>query len=285
MVELPLVYLFSATTLIAVAVLLQRVKAAEVEVERLRSELSGRAAPEAEDAPLLESETRALYLSPVSVILAECELARGEGRMDARLETIERCARRVADLLERQRLPGDTLRRETRELDPSACVRAAIGTFAGLALERGVKVHVMTEETPRVRAVPALLAHALRNLVRAAVEAAPRGCGDVTVATGVLPPEGEPEHVAVAVADDGPGIEPARLIRILAGAGAADDAPPRPEELAYSIVHAVAIAMGARFVVDSAPGAGTRATLKLPLVRAQQKRSTARVEPALAGST
>lgn len=258
-----------AASLLAVAVVVLRLRTVERELRRAKGGSGGEPpapAPRPEET-LAAPEARALFWSPLSVILVQCGLAREAGDAERRIGIIERHACRLRDLLEMQRLPGFDVVGEKRDLDATALVRAAVDVHAGLALERGVKVHVLTEATPPLRTSPALASHALRHLVRAAVESAPRGTGDVTVATGLLPLEGEPTHVAFAVADDGPGIEPARLARLMDPA-ASGGAPPRAFELSYAIVDAVAIALDAEFTVDSRPGQGTRATLKVPLVRA-----------------
>ena len=208
-----------------------------------------------------------MLVTPLTAILAQCELARGQRRMNKRLEAVEREALRMRDIL--ARLPGADrkIEEELEEVDGEATMRAAVDSYSGLSLDRDVKVHIVAEPAPHVVANARLLNRALRHLVRTAISSAPPRKGDVTAAVGLLPVDGEPTHLAFAVADDGPGIETARLVRIL-DPSIEEDAEPTAEELAYSVVYALARAMGAQFAMHSAPGTGTRATIKIPLDRA-----------------
>jgi signal transduction histidine kinase len=290
-------FLFAATALLVIAVLFRRLRALEAEVEAASD-------PESEpdlDAPVREAPpsphaavpTHAamqshaavqshavpadalpladLLLSPVTVILGQCELARADGGPIARLDVIERHARRVADLLRRPeaaamtspearapRAPVGPVSPDARLLEPGACVREAIDSHAELAQERGVNVHLDVDDTPAIRANPFLVGHALRHLVRASIEAAPRRTGDVTVAVGEI--DGE---VLFAVADDGPGLGAEQLAAIFDPA-MRSDASWGTESLAYAVVHAVTQALGATLLLDTAPDAGTRATIRMP---------------------
>ncbi len=266
--------LFLAAVLLAVGLLLRRVGTLEKE-----------AAPEAPPAETRrvsgvdsDTDTWALLVTPLTAILHQCELARGQRKMDGRLEEVEKHAARMRDLL--ARLPGADRRieEELEEVDPEGAMRSAVDSYSGLSLDRDVKVHLVVEPAPVVVANARLLHRALRHLVRTALTSAVPRKGDVTAAVGLLPVEGEPTHLAFAVADDGPGIETARLVRIL-DPSIEEETQPTAEELAYSVVYALARAMGAQFAMDSAPGTGTRATIKIPLDRAalQQLRERSKV--------
>jgi signal transduction histidine kinase len=263
MVDPTLEFLFLAAVLLAVGILLRRVDTLE----------KGAAPPEERPLPPsvdADTDTWALLVAPLGAILHQCELARGQRQMDVRMETVEKHAVRMRDLL--TRLPGAErkIQEELEEVDPEATMRAAIDSYAGLALDREVKVHLIVEPVPEVVANARLLQRALRHLVRTAITSSPPRRGDVTAAVGLLPVEGEPSHLALAVADDGPGIEPARLVRIL-DPSIEEETQPTAEELAYSVVYALARAMGAQFTMTSAPGTGTRTTIKIPLDRAALK--------------
>ena len=234
-------------------------------------------------ANMLIGELCHMVISPLTVILGQCELARAQAPGDRRLETVERQARRIADVIERHRGFAPAQRSEIREIDPAAVARAVVASVAPLAEERQVRIHEMLDELPPIRANPFLLGHALRHLLRAGVEAAPKGVGDVTLAVGLLPVDGDPAHVAFAVANDGPGMEPDQLPHVF---------HPFPTEneswrgggFSYAIVYAIARAMGGDLLVESAPGAGTRATLKVPLSRPADVPEV-RAEPAAAATT
>ena len=260
-------FMFLVGTLLSLGIMLRRLRQVETELrERRDRERATAAAPvEAESSLKLEGETRALLVSSLTVILGQCELARGQARPDARLlHVIERQARRLWELLERNPAPVPRTALDERVIEPAACARAAVDTHAGLALERDVNVHLMLDPTPKVFANASLLSKALRQLVRAAIVSAPPGRGDVTVAVGLLPAAGEATHVGFAVADDGAGYDPLDLAQILEPPPGREADPGSPE-FAYALVRALARTMGAGFVMDSAPGAGTRATLKVAL--------------------
>ena len=277
-------FLFIVTVLLTIGLLLRRIGQLEggeaVGKKAARPRPGG--PPPGGGAVDADTDTWALLVAPLSAILAQCELARGQRRMDARLEAIEINAIRMRDLL--ARLPGADrkLQEEQEAVDPEACMRAAVDSYSGLALDRDVRVHVTIEPAPAIVTNARLLSRALRHLVRTAITSVPPRKGDVTAAVGLLPVEGEPTHVAFAVADDGPGIEPARLVRIL-DPSIEEETEPTAEELAYSVVYALARAMGAHFALDSAPGTGTRATLMVPLDRAALKRARAGTGIASAG--
>ncbi len=259
-------FLFLASVLLAVGLLLRR-------VDTLEKSSAQEAPPEDMPAvPAVDADTDAwaLLVTPLTAILGQCELARGQRKMDARLEEVEKHALRMRDLL--ARLPGADrkIEEELEEVDPEATMRAAVDSYSGLSIDRDVKVHIVSEPAPHVVTNARLLHRALRHLVRTALTSAQPRKGDVTAAVGLLPVEGEPTHLAFAVADDGPGIETARLVRIL-DPSIEEETEPTAEELAYSVVYALARAMGAQFAMDSAPGTGTRATIKIPLDRAALK--------------
>jgi len=263
--------LLAAVSTLAVAVLLRRVRQLEREARDPAAEEPVPPSPppahpgdaRAHRADLFAATYDMLY-SPLLVILGQCELARRDrsraGADDSfRMTIVERQARRMRDLLERQYRPGSAPAPEAgqRRLDPAACMRAAVDQWAGRALERGVRVHRVIESPPAVRCNPTMLRHALRHLVGAAVEAPTGGNGDVTVAVGEL--DGQ---AMFAVADDGPGLDAEQLANLFRPVELDQDGEAT---LSYAIVYALSHALGGSFVLDTAPGEGTRATLRLPL--------------------
>jgi two-component system OmpR family sensor kinase len=97
-------------------------------------------------------------------------------------------------------------------------------------------------------------------------------------------PPGTPVHVSVRVAgervrlevaDEGPGIEPEVAARAFERFFRGDPARTRASGgsgLGLSIVAAVAEAHSGRVSVETAPGAGTRFVVELPLAHAQAER-------------
>jgi signal transduction histidine kinase len=275
MVDPTLEFLFLAAVLLAVGILLRRVDALEKGAGDAHGARTGASPAEIRPAVDADTDTWALLVAPLSAILHQCELARGQRQMDVRMETVEKHAARMRDLL--ARLPGAErkIQEELEDVEPEATLAAAIESYSGLALDREVKVHMIAEPVPRVIANARLLQRSLRHLVRTAITSSPPSRGDVTAAVGLLPADGDPTHLAFAVADDGPGIEPARLVRIL-DPSIEEETQPTAEELAYSVVYALARAMGAQLTMTSAPGTGTRATIRIPLDRAALKQARER---------
>lgn len=260
MLDRGLEILFVATTLLALGILFRRLKKAEAELDQRRARADDPSQP-----LVLEGDNRSVVVSAMTAILGQCEAARGQSNPDGRLmQVIERQAQRVWDLLERYSMPTPPALEPVRPIIPEDLARAAIEAESALAQGRDVKVHLLVDETPPVKASAAVLANALQQLVRAAVLSAPEGRGDVTVAVGCLPPGAETTHVGFCIADDGPGFEPTQLLDILEppeGEQAEPGTPERCFALAYSLCRAMRIG----FVMDSAPGGGTRTTIKLPL--------------------
>jgi len=252
--------LFVATTLLALGILFRRLKKAEAELDQWRAKAKDPAQP-----LVLEGDNRTTVVSAMTAILGQCEMARGQASPDPRLlQVIERQAQRVWDLLERHSLPVSMPLEPVRPIIPEDLVRAAIEAESALAESRDVTIHLLVDETPPVKASAALLSNALQQLVRAAVMSAPRGKGDVTVAVGCLPPGGETTHVGFCVADDGHGFDPTSLLEILEPSEGEEAEPGTPER-SYALAYAMCRAMTIGFVMDSAPGGGTRTTIKLPL--------------------
>jgi signal transduction histidine kinase len=115
---------------------------------------------------------------------------------------------------------------------------------------------------PRVPADPLALRRVLENLVGNALDSlAGRSDGVVTLASeAVGPPEGR--TIRLSVTDNGPGMTRAQLDR------AFDDFHTTKEGgtgLGLSIVRRLALDLGGALRIETAPGAGTRAILELPL--------------------
>jgi len=253
-------------SLLAVAVALRRLQ----RVEREAAELRRRAKPRDTTREglaavgVLVGDMCHRVVGSLTVILGQCELARVSPSAEKRLQVIELETRKLATTVERYRLGCRTWRDAQSVVDPVAAARAAADAVARIAEERDVVVHAHYDDTPRVEVNPLLLSQALLFMLRLAIESAPQGRGDVTLAVGTLPVDGEGDQVAFGVADDGAGMEPGQLPATLHPFPVGAE-PEEPAALGYGTVQALARAMGATLVVDTAPGRGTRATLKLPV--------------------
>jgi two-component system C4-dicarboxylate transport sensor histidine kinase DctB len=123
-------------------------------------------------------------------------------------------------------------------------------------------VRAETTPLPRVPADPLALRRVLENLVGNALDSlAGRSDGVVTLASeAVGPPDGR--TIRLSVSDNGPGMTRAELDR------AFDDFHTTKEGgtgLGLSIVRRLALDLGGALRIETAPGAGTRAILELPL--------------------
>lgn len=146
-------------------------------------------------------------------------------------------------------------------IDINSVMDRAIGEISAVLEAKGSQVR--KRYAPHALVVwgdEVLLGQAFHNLLRNAAEAIPRA-GAVTVSTSVEISRGS-ESVAVKIADDGPGIPPHQMERLYQpfyttkseGTG-----------LGLSLARKYARAHGGDLSVKSRPGAGTEATVLLPV--------------------
>ena len=251
-----------ASALLAVGVALRRTRSAEVDSVVLRRELARQDEPLEEQEALaaiglMGSELCEMIISPLTVLLAQCELAQGCGESTPRLKTIEKQARRIASVVERHRGLAPSRRDDKVVIDPLVLADETLESLAVLAADRGVTIHRLYDDLPEFEGNLALWRKAIRHLVRAGIRAAPKGIGDVTLAVGEL--DGA---VVFCVADDGPGMDEHQrrsALRPFDGGSAT----LRSTGVSYAISAAIAEAIGAELALDSAPGSGTRASIKV----------------------
>jgi two-component system sensor histidine kinase HydH len=164
-----------------------------------------------------------------------------------------RLERLVADLLAyaRPRPP------ERQQVDVAALVRQAAGLLAEEAAATGARVAVAAPSGPvPVWADAGQLTQLLTNLLLNAIQATPAGG---TVWVEVTP---EKAAVAVTVADEGPGISPARAAQVFE---AFYTTRPKGTGLGLAICRRIAEAHGGRLRVEAHPGPGARLRLELPV--------------------
>ena len=257
-------FLLLLASLLAVFVAALRARAADEANRRTQQLLADRESGSAEDEALaaiglMTGDLCEEVIPPITVILGQCELMRAGGEAASpRMRTIEAQARRIARAVEHHR--GFAPNVSPTPLDARALAREAVLELEPVAQKAGVMLHPLFEDVPSVAGNPLLLKRALRQMVRTAIVAAgDSGMGDVTVAVGELD-----DGVGLCVADDGPGMDELQCQRVFAPA--ADDRKElRGTSANYALVQAIAGATGATLLLDTAPGEGTRATLRLPL--------------------
>ncbi len=172
----------------------------------------------------------------------------------------------INDILEVSRIEAGQAALHEAATDPRDVVAAAARMIADRAKAAGVRVSAFVDEN-----VPALLADAtklkqiLTNLLSNAVKFTPAG-GSVTVSAR-LAPDGD---LTIAVADTGIGIGREDLGRIMEPFTQADGCHARKYDgtgLGLPLARGLAELHGGSLSLDSEPGVGTTATLRLPARR------------------
>ena len=162
----------------------------------------------------------------------------------------------------------DTLARNYARLSPAAsperCDVNAVVAEVLQGSQGGARIQAqLAEGLPAVAVDRLMLRRALENLVGNAADAVagPEG-GTVTVSTERASHDGRGSVVRIHVADTGSGMSKAELDR------AFDDfytTKPGGTGLGLSIVRRLVLDLGGSLRIDTEPGAGTRATVEIPL--------------------
>jgi signal transduction histidine kinase len=177
------------------------------------------------------------------------------------LEEVEHLIRLVEDLLLFSRSAAALgPPRERVELEP--LVLEALETGARRAQGAGVTIRADSIEPAVVLGEAGALRRALANLVDNAIKYTPAG-GKVELS--LLVSDGQAQ---IVVRDTGIGIDAADAARIFDPFVRLDAARSRDEGgagLGLALVRAIVEAHGGTITVDSAPGAGSRFTVRMPL--------------------
>jgi heavy metal sensor kinase len=207
--------------------------------------------------------------TPLTALKGEMEVALRAARspeeyrrvLHSSLEEVEHLVRLVEDLLLFSRSAASLgPPRERVELEP--LVLEALESGARRAQGTGVTVFVDAIEPAAVLGDAGALRRALGNLVDNAVKYTPAG-GKVELS--LLAGEGQ---ARIVVRDTGIGIDPADAARIFDPFVRLDAARSRDAGgagLGLALVRAIVDAHGGAVAVDSAPGAGSCFTIRLPL--------------------
>ncbi len=235
----------------------RRAQTAAEEAAALKSQIVGIASHDLK-APLRAIRLRAAQLETSGAAPAEHAAALAQIRFDA-----DRMITLVRDLLDMSAAEGGhlTLTRAPAELN--AVVAEAIGPQRILALRKGVKLELTPAAHPLTLPVDAArLGQAVANLVDNAVKFTP-AAGGVRVTISQTE-----EEALVAVADDGPGLQPADFARMFQPFQTLSAAPTGGESstgLGLHIAREIVSRHGGRLEVDSQPGRGATFTIRVPL--------------------
>ena len=260
------------TDLAAVALEHDRLYAARA--ARREAELAARVAEEASHAKSLMLSTLSHELrTPLQAIVGFAELLRTldlpPARRDAALGHIDAAAHHVLDLvgdvLDLARLEARALPLAPGTVDLAALVHEVLDLLEPLAARRGIRVGTDLSATggPTACADPRRVRQVLINLVTNGVR---HNHVEGWVRVGAHEADRE---VVVTVVDGGPGIPAALAHRLFEpfaqlDGGAADDAGGG-SGLGLALVRGLVEAMAGTVAVESAPGAGTTATVRLPV--------------------
>jgi len=235
--------------------------AARSAIADLRDALSGRSYVE-EYVQTLAHELK----SPLAAIRGAAELLREPMPDDARARftgNVVEQAGRAQDLIDRM-LELTALERRaapdsTGPVDVDGLMHAVRDELAPIAARREVELQLDAGGVGAVAGDPFLLQRALSNLVRNAIDFAPRGSA---VEVGAR----DTGRVEITVRDRGPGLPPFAQARVFEKffSLARPDTGRRGTGLGLAFVREVAVLHGGAARLENQPGGGAVATLTLP---------------------
>lgn len=160
-----------------------------------------------------------------------------------------------------------TLELDRQPTEIAEWLRQVVIPWRTSALEKGLVWKLTTPESlPVVEVDPARLAQVVGNLLSNAIKYTPEGTVSVTA-------DARADEVVIAVSDTGIGIDPAEQARIFEPfhGRRGDKRFPQGMGLGLSIADDLVTAHGGRIEVESAPGKGSRFTVRLPIRKESEK--------------
>ena len=250
------IYIVSSTTRVMRALQRREVELGDAREQALRAEKFASLATLATGA----AHELATPLSTIALVARELELELerlGDRDLseDARLIRAE--VRRCRDILEQLASDaGQTIGDVASAVPLGDLITEAVEPFIGPSLRLQIPDDLRAVE---VRVPARTFAHALRSVVKNALEASPDGAASVEVDVGIAG-----GLLTIEVVDHGVGMAPEVLSRATEPFFSTR-APGEGMGLGLFVSRSVADALGGRFLLDSRPGQGTRATFELPL--------------------
>ena len=175
----------------------------------------------------------------------------------------ERLSRLIDNVLDFSRIEGGRRRYERVPTAVEPLVRDVVDAFAHPLTGFKVEVHVASD-LPEVPLDADAIAQALANLVDNAIK---YSADRKTVRVGASLVDGE---LALSVADEGIGIpraEQGRIFEKFYRVGHSETQGRRGSGVGLALVRHVAEAHGGRVIVESAPGEGSRFTIRIPITK------------------
>jgi PAS domain S-box-containing protein len=167
----------------------------------------------------------------------------------------------VEALLYEAQIASGRLAAAVEDVDVGELARTVVEELRPLADEKGLALGLHEDgHVPWIQTEPRFLRLILSNLVGNAIKYTPAGAVEVSL-------EGRGDGLRVRVADSGPGIAPEDQARLFEpferGPHVAEDFVPGVG-LGLAVVRDLALAIGARVELSSAPGVGSTFTVVLP---------------------
>jgi two-component system sensor histidine kinase BaeS len=181
-----------------------------------------------------------------------------EAHLGPILEETRVMARLIEDLRTLSLAEAGTLALHREPTDLGILVADVAGSFRAAAEAAGVRVEAtIDDELPLLDVDPIRIREVVSNLVSNALRYAATG-GAVRINASKAG-----ERIAVAVADDGPGIPPELLATVFERF--TKGAESRGSGLGLAIARAIVVAHGGEIVAESGPGNGTTIRFVLPI--------------------
>ena len=158
------------------------------------------------------------------------------------------------------------------DADVNAALDEALFLVANQIALLGIKLERQLEPVPAIRADFGQLRQAFANIIINACDAMPKG-GTLRVRSRFVETE---RLITIEIADTGVGIPPEQLTRVLDPFFTTKE---KGTGLGLSVVYGVVERHGGRLAIDSAPGAGTTVTIRLPLSEAATSRAGVAAAP------
>jgi PAS domain S-box-containing protein len=180
-------------------------------------------------------------------------------------DSSDRLAELVSNLLNMSRLEAALLSMEPEPLDLAPLVRDEATGFLPRLIGRKQQLGLsVPDQLPLVQADPRRVRQVISNLLDNAAKYTPKG-GHIDIHA-----EEDGADVVIIIADSGPGIPPEHLDRIFEPFHRVDSGLTRTvggTGLGLAITRRIVDAHGGRIEVQSAPGAGTTFTVRLPIIK------------------
>jgi cell cycle sensor histidine kinase DivJ len=201
------------------------------------------------------------------LLLQKAVVPDGDPRRDEYARIINSSGQHLLDvvngILDMSKIESGMMAVEQEPVDVAAILRACLEVVTVKAADRGVKlVEASTPGLPEIIADRRALKQVLLNLVSNAVKFTPAG-GEVTV-TGVV----DRDVVEIAVTDTGIGIAADDMAQLGSPFFQVRQAYDRQHEgtgLGLSVVRGLVGLLGGSLAIESAPGEGTRVSIRLPI--------------------